>query len=54
MRPRRHPAPQEPQAVEGRRRAGAVVRNEALRAAKYLVRAIWRNWIVSCPPQQRH
>lgn len=24
--------------------AGAIARNEALRAAKYLGRAIWRNW----------
>jgi hypothetical protein len=54
MRPRRHPAPQEPQAVEDRRRAGAVARKEALRAAKYLGRAIWRNWIVGRPLQQKH
>ena len=39
----RHPAPQERQAVEDDT-AGAVARNEALRASKYLGRALWRRW----------
>src|SRR5690606_39736474 len=36
--PRRNAKPWKPTT------AGAVARNEALRAAKYLGRAIWRNW----------
>jgi hypothetical protein len=33
--------------------AGAIARNEALRASKYLGRAIWRNWSGYSPPKPR-
>ena len=45
-RPRRcgnHPAPQERQALEARH-AGAIARNEALRASRRFGRTIWRRW----------